>query len=71
MPHRLSSVKKNNPEKYERIGMALEEFVCEGTLQKQLEKKYSVGANTLAAAIEEYFGKPGEAVMIQFESHEL
>jgi hypothetical protein len=51
----------------ERIGLALEDFVCKHTLIKDLSEKYKIGNNLLAASIEAYFGRPGERVMIRFE----
>jgi hypothetical protein len=50
----------------ERIGLAIEEFVCQHTSVQELSKKYKIGNNLMASSIEAYLGTPGERVMISF-----
>jgi hypothetical protein len=67
MAFSLKKLKEKDPSKYNRIGLALEEFVCEQNLQSKICEKYNIGSNLFASCIEAYFGTPGERVMIRFE----
>ena len=67
MPFSLKKLKVKDPYKYERVGLALEEFICKQTLQSKICEKYNLGNNFFAACIEAYLGTPGKRLMIRFE----
>ena len=67
MPNHKPMTPHEKQNRRERIGLAIEEFVCQHTSVQDLSKKYKIGNNLLASSIEAYFGRPGERVMIRFE----
>jgi hypothetical protein len=70
MAFSLKKLKVKDPYKYNRVGSALEEFICKQTLQSKICEKYNLGNNFFAACIEAYLGTPGERLIIQFELHD-
>lgn len=73
--HNLSMIRKYEPYKYERLGRAIEQFVCMGlkgrynTRIKKAAHKHNVTVALLKHALEKYYGYFERPINVSFFPH--
>jgi hypothetical protein len=63
----VNAFRQNTPDRYERVGAMIEDFICNHTSIQDLAKTHRLSSYSVNFFIQQYFGKPDQPFIVDIK----